>query len=75
MKKSFDAVAWMRVRRAEIDAEDRSLSWEQKREKTRQLLETDPLGRRLRDRAVEPTVTPSMAVREPRATYRVPPKE
>jgi hypothetical protein len=38
MKKSFDAVDWMRARRAEIDEEDRSLSWEQKREKTRQLL-------------------------------------
>ena len=75
MKKSFDAVDWMRARRAEIDEEDRNLSWEQKREKTRKLLETDPLWRRLRGRAVEPTATPSMAVREPSATYRVPPKE
>lgn len=74
MKKSFDAVDWMRARRAEIDEEDRNLSWEQKREKTRQLLETDPLWRRLRGRAVEPTATPSMSVREPRATYRVSPK-
>jgi hypothetical protein len=62
MKKSFDAVDWMRARRAEIDEEDRNLSWGQKREKTRQLLETDPLWRRLRGRAVEPTATPSITV-------------
>jgi hypothetical protein len=43
MKTSFDAVAWMRARRAKIDEEDQALSWAEKREKTRRLLETDPL--------------------------------
>ena len=33
MKKSFDAVAWMRKRREEIDREDAGLSWKEKREK------------------------------------------
>jgi len=52
MKTFFDAVAWMRARRAKIDEEDRNLSWVEKREKTRQLLETDPLWRRLKSRAI-----------------------
>lgn len=55
MKKTFDAVAWMRKRRTEIDEEDKGLSWEEKREKTRRLLEKDPLWLRLRGRLVEPT--------------------
>ena len=38
MPKDFDAVAWMRKRRAEIDEEDRGLSWEEKARKTRRLL-------------------------------------
>ena len=75
MKKGFDAVDWMRTRRARIDEEDRSLSWEEKREKTRELLESDPLWRRLKGRVAEPAATPPMAVREPHAKYRVPPEE
>ena len=75
MKTFFDAVAWMRARRAEIDEEDRSLSWEEKREKTRRLLESDPLWRRLKSRAVESTATPPMAVREPQGEYGVRPEE
>ena len=58
MKKTFDAVAWMRKRRAEIDKEDQDLSWEEKHEKTRRLLEEDPLWLRLRKRLVEPTSVP-----------------
>lgn len=50
MKKSFDAVAWMRKRREEIDREDAGLSWKEKREKTRRLLEDDPLFIRLQER-------------------------
>ncbi len=53
MKKNFDAVAWMRKRRIEIDQEDKGLSWEQKREKTRQLLQRDPLWLKLKNRLVE----------------------
>ena len=69
MKTSFDAVAWMRARRAKIDEEDQGLSWAEKREKTRRLLETDPLWLRLRKRAVEPSSAPRMVVREPGPEY------
>ena len=70
MKTRFDAVAWMRARRAKIDEEDQGLSWAEKHEKTRRLLETDPLWRRLRDRCVEPSSTPHMRVRESGPEYR-----
>ena len=69
METSFDAVAWMRERRAKNDEEDRGLSWVEKREKTRRLLGTDPLWLRLRKRAVEPSSVPRMVVREPDAEY------
>jgi len=69
MKKEFDAVAWMRARRANIDEEDRELSWEEKRKKTRRLLETDPLWVKLKDRVVVPTGTFPTVVREPGAEY------
>jgi hypothetical protein len=69
MKKAFDAVDWMRTRRATIDEEDRGLSWEEKREKTRRLLETDPLWRRLKSRAIQPAATSPTAVRQPRGRY------
>jgi hypothetical protein len=75
MKKTFDAVDWMRARRAKIDEEDRNLSWVEKREKTRQLLEIDPLWRRLKSRAIEPAAVPPMAVREPHGEYGVRPEE
>ena len=56
MKKTFDAVAWMRKRRKEIDEEDRELSWEEKRQKTRRLLKRDPIWLKLKHRVVESTV-------------------
>lgn len=46
MEKSFDAVEWMRKRREEIDAEDEGLTWAERREKTRAVVETDPLFKR-----------------------------
>ncbi len=52
MTKDFDAVEWMRKRRAEIDDEDRGLSWEEKTKKTQDLLRDDPLWRRLRSRVL-----------------------
>ena len=55
MKKTFDAVAWMRKRRTEIDEEDQKLSWEEKRKKTRRILEKDPLWLKLKNRVVETT--------------------
>jgi len=58
VKKVFDAVAWMRKRREEIDKEDQGLSWEEKHEKTRKLLEKDPLWQTLRKRRVELTSVP-----------------
>ena len=58
MKKTFDAVTWMRKRREEIDKEDQGLSWEEKHEKTRKLLEKEPLWPNLRKRPVEPTSVP-----------------
>ena len=70
MKKCFDAVAFMRTRRAAIDEEDGGLSWEEKREKTRRLLETDPLWLRLKGRVVEPASSSDMTVREPPTEYR-----
>ena len=64
MKKTFDAVAFMRKRREEIDREDAGLTWEQKREKTRRIVEKDPLWQRLKDRVVYPVTAQRMAVRE-----------
>lgn len=43
MKKTFDAVQWMRQRRAQIDEEDRGLSWDEKRQKTRECVLRDPI--------------------------------
>lgn len=61
MEKKFDAVAWMRKRREEIDKEDHGLglSWEEKHEKTRKLLEKDSLWQSLRNCLVEPTSVPA----------------
>jgi len=67
--KGFDAVAWMRNRRAKIDEEDQGLSWEEKHSKTRQLLEEDPLWLRLKDRVVEPIESLSIALMESTEKY------
>jgi hypothetical protein len=68
-KKTFDTVVWMRTRRAKIDEEDQGLSWAEKRKKTRQLLVNDPLWIRLKNRVIEPAVTPSVALEESRGKY------
>jgi len=47
MKKTFDAVSWMRRRRTQIDEEDAPLTWAQKREKTREQVLRDPVLARL----------------------------
>ncbi len=54
MKNRFDAVSWMRERRKRIDEEDEKLSWQEKHEKTIQLLQKDPLWIKLQNRIVEP---------------------
>ena len=70
MKKTFDAVAWMRKRRAEIDKEDEGLSWKEKDEKTRRLLKADPLWIRLKARVAESADDFSVVAMESRETYR-----
>jgi hypothetical protein len=62
MSKAFDAVAFMRRRREEIDREDEGLSWEERARKTRELLSKDPLWLRLRDRVAEPVAPEPTAV-------------
>ena len=69
MKKTFDAVAWMRKRRMEIDEEDQGLSWVEKRKKTRELLERDPLWYRLKNRLVVPTSISVGVVHENQEEY------
>ena len=66
MKKTFDAVAWMRKQRMEIDEEDKGLSWEEKRAKTRKLLEKDPLWLRLKGRLMEPTTFSTKSIQTDR---------
>lgn len=56
MKKDFDAVAWMRKRREEIDKDDEGLTWDERTRKTMTLLRGDPLWERLKDRMAEPAV-------------------
>ncbi len=43
MKITFDAVQWIRRRHAEIDEEDRGLSWEEKRCKAHDIVMSDPI--------------------------------
>lgn len=69
MEKKFDAVAWMRTQRTKIDIEDQGLSWEEKRRRTRELLETDPLWLRLKHRLINPMEAPSVAIGEPKRSY------
>ena len=66
MKKTFDAVAWMRRRRAEIDKEDEGLTWEERSSKTIALLEGNPRWERLKKRAKSTNVADDVArVAEP----------
>ncbi len=59
MNKTFDAVAWMRKRRAEIDAETHGLSWEERSRKIQEALQGDPLWERLKGEMVAPPLLPS----------------
>jgi hypothetical protein len=54
MSEPFDAVAWMRRRRAEIDREDEHTGWQERSLKTLKLLENDPIWQRIRDRMPQP---------------------
>ena len=64
MKKTFDAVAWMRARRVQIDKEDDGLSWKERAEKTARIVENDPLWQRIKHRVVRPMSLRYMAVHE-----------
>lgn len=52
MKKTFDAVSWMRKRREQIDREDALLTWEEKKQKTHSAISDDPIWQRLKSRVV-----------------------
>lgn len=52
MTEHFKAVEWMRRVRAQIDAEDEGLQWEEKHRKTLEILAKDPLWQKLKDRMV-----------------------
>lgn len=53
MKKPFDAVAFQRKRRSEIDRETEGMSWEERDRKIMKDLEKDPLWKRLKSRVVD----------------------
>jgi hypothetical protein len=68
MSESFDAVAFMRRRREEIDLDDDGLSWEERASKTRELLKDDPLWLYLKDRLAEPVaLEPTVVSDRPRS--------
>jgi len=52
MEKDFDAVAWMRAKRTEIDREDQGLTWPERDRKTLEVLRHDLLWERLKGRLV-----------------------
>ena len=67
MSKGFDAVAFMRRRREEIDREDEGLSWEERARKTREAIKDSPLWHHLKDRVAEPvTLEPTVVSDKPR---------
>ncbi len=56
MAKAFDAVAWMRQRRAELDRENEGLTWSERSRRTLDALDGDPLWERLKTRVAKPPV-------------------
>lgn len=53
MKKRFDAVAFQRKRRSEIDRETEGMNWEERDRKIMKGLEKDPLWKRLKHRMAD----------------------
>lgn len=53
MKKKFDAVAFQRRRRSEIDRATAGMSWEERDRKIMKSLEKDPLWKRLKSRVAD----------------------
>lgn len=72
MKKTFDAVQWMRQRRTEIDEEDRGLTWDEKRRKTHEIVMRDPVLASLCVQTKYPSERLAAQVRETGATYGAP---
>lgn len=66
MKKTFDAVAFMRRRREELSREYEGLSWDEQECKIREALKDDPLYQRLKHRVVQPRTLRYAAVHERR---------
>jgi hypothetical protein len=63
----FDAVAFLRRRREEIDREDDGLSWQDRARKTRELLSKDSLWLYLKDRVAQPiALEPAVVSDKPR---------
>jgi hypothetical protein len=62
VNKGFDAVAFMRRRREEIDREDEGLSWQERAQRTRELLKNDALWRYLEGRVAEPVASEPVVV-------------
>lgn len=69
MKKAFDAVQWMRERRRQIDEEDRDLTWDEKRQRTHDLVMRDPVTAELCKDVIRPEQLRPVAVREESEFY------
>lgn len=53
ISKRFDAVAFMRKRREEIDQEDAGLSWEERSRKALRIVRKDPLWKQFERRVAD----------------------
>jgi hypothetical protein len=69
MKKSFDAVAFMRKRREELSQEYSGLSFDEIVRRNHEALKDDPLWLRLKERVVVPAPQAAAVVREPSRKY------
>ncbi len=72
MKKSFDAVAFMRKRREELSREYEGLSRQERERKMAEALKDDPLWHRLENRIVPSLTRQLSTVREPETKYGKP---
>jgi hypothetical protein len=67
MKKSFDAVAWMRARRERLDQDYAGLSCQEIGQKIQESIKDDPLWKRLQRHVLKKD---QMTVHEPRKPYK-----
>lgn len=66
MKKSFDAVAWMRAQRERLDKEYAGLSSQEIRQKIQESMKDDPLWKRFQKHILK---ADQITVHEPRKPY------